>query len=793
MLRSSTICIFGLVILFARMGEGLGATVSGNGEIQFDNQIKPLLAEYCYGCHGETKQKADLSLHSFQTEADALKDRLIWERVLRAVQTKEMPPESKPQPSEAERDLVSRWIETKILHCDCSKPDPGRVTIRRLNRTEYNNTIRDLLGVNFRPADDFPNDDSGYGFDNIGDVLSLSPVLFEKYMAAAEAILDQAIISRANTNGPAVRFPAAGMDVEGPNEATRNKAIKLTREGHLKTAYYFPKAGSYLIRIRAWGDHAGDEPPKLQLRLGDNVLNTFDVKGRFSSSEIFQHRFDAAAGRQEIFAAYINNFRDPENPDPEKRDRNLAIEFVDVIGPSGLPDFPETHQRIFRDFFANTRARQAYGESWLGGRPHPSATRGYALQIVSQFAGRAFRRPVTETEVDRLMNFYDLARADGETFEGGVKLAFSAILVSPHFLFRGELQPEPDNPALVHAVDEFSLASRVSYFLWSTMPDDELLRLAARGKLRSNLEGQVKRMLRDRKAESFVRNFVGQWLQLRNLQNVQPDPATFPGFDEELRSAMQRETELLFANVMQKDRPIIELVNARYTFVNNRLAKHYGLNGADDDSFRKVKLKSDERGGVLTHASILTITSNSTRTSPVKRGKFVLENILGTPPPPPPPDVPELKEAKDHASGTLRQRLEQHRADPACANCHARMDPIGFGLENFDGIGAWRTQDGDLPVDTSGTLVSGEDFQSIVQLKKILAEQKKDEFARCLTEKMLTYALGRGVEFYDKCALDKIGADLAKHDYKFSRLIYGIVNSTPFQMRRGEGMRVAAD
>jgi hypothetical protein len=394
---------------------------------------------------------------------------------------------------------------------------------------------------------------------------------------------------------------------------------------------------------------------------------------------------------------------------------------------------------------------------------------------------------VAKDEVDRLMKLFALADTNGESFEQSVKVALAAVLVSPHFLFRGELQPDPNNPAAVHPVDEFALASRLSYFLWSTMPDDELFALAGTNKLRKNLEPQVRRMLKDPKAQALVDNFAGQWLQIRNLKLAAPDKKLFPEFDDNLRAAMAKETELFFANIIRQDRSVLEFLDADYTFVNGRLAKLYDLPGVTGDEFQRVSLKGTHRGGLLTQASILTVTSTPTRTSPVKRGKWVLENILGTPPPPPPPDVPEFKEGKEAAlTGTLRQRMEQHRENPMCAACHARMDPIGFGLENFNGIGQWREKEGDFAIDPAGKLVSGETFHGPDDLKIILLKRKRDDFVHCLTEKMLTYALGRGLEYYDKCAVDQITKRLAKGRYKFSTLILEIVKSTPFESRRGE-------
>jgi hypothetical protein len=392
--------------------------------------------------------------------------------------------------------------------------------------------------------------------------------------------------------------------------------------------------------------------------------------------------------------------------------------------------------------------------------------------------------------MEGLMKIFEMVQKDGGSFEASVKLALEAVLVSPHFLYRWEEQSQPDNPESVHSIDEYALATRLSYFLWSSMPDDELFRLAASGGLRKNLEPQVIRMLKDPKAHALVENFADQWLQIRALSSSAPDAKMFPGFDEDLRGAMESETEMFFEYIMKQDRSVLEFLDSDYTFLNEQLAKLYGIDGVGGQQFRRVSLTGKERGGLLTQASILTLTSTSTRTAPVKRGKWVLDNILGTPPPPPLPEVPPLKEDSEAMlTGSLRQRMEQHRMDPNCANCHAKMDPIGFGFEHYDGIGAWRAKEGEYAIDATAQLVTGEKFDGAAEFKKLLLSTKRDQFTHCLSEKMLTYALGRGLERYDKCALDKISANLAKERYKFSALVLEVARSAPFQMRRGEQQR----
>lgn len=737
--------------------------------ISYDKQIRPLLNKYCYSCHGNGKTKGDITLDGYKSDVEAVNDRQMWEKVLHNIRGHVMPPEKKPQPSLDEIDLLAKWVETQVFQCDCDHPDPGRVTLRRLNRAEYNNTIRDLMGVDFQPAEDFPADDSGYGFDNIGDVLSVPPILMEKYLAAAEKIMEAAVVSEDPAKARIKRFEAAQLPGSAPGEEVDGGSRRLAREGDIYINFNFPLAGEYALRASAYGEQFGPEPPRMTFRLGTNELKTFDVPVEAGTSAVYEVRLKVASGTNRFSASYINNLVNNTDRDRKKRgDRNLVIDHLEIAGPLDipLPLPPVAHRRIF--FRDST----------------PTNKTEYAREILALFATRAYRRPAKSDEVDRLVKFVQLATKQGDSFERGIQLALQAVLVSPHFLFRGELQPEPNNPKSVHPVNEYALASRLSYFLWSSMPDDELFALAAKGKLRRNLDGQVKRMLKDPKSRALVDNFAGQWLQLRNLRIATPDAKTFPDYDDALRSAMQKETETFFENIIRDDRSVLDFLDANYTFVNERLAKHYGIKSVKGDEFKRVSLKGTGRAGVLTQGAILTLTSNPTRTSPVKRGKYVLENILGTPPPPPPPDVPELKEAK--LTGTLRQRMEQHRENPSCASCHARMDPIGFGFENFDGIGAWRKKDGDAAIDPAGQLVSGETFKGSGDLASILAKSKRDEFVRCLSEKMLTYALGRGLEFYDKCALDQISEGLAKRRYRFSSLITEVVKSAPFQNRRGE-------
>jgi len=493
-------------------------------------------------------------------------------------------------------------------------------------------------------------------------------------------------------------------------------------------------------------------------------------------------RLHIPAGEHELKATLLHDDTRPDavpDPDEEKvRDkkktpgRDPFVDRFEINGPYNPHARPltESHRRIFIC-------------AHVAGQHRPQCAR----LIVAALARRAYRRPVSDAEIDNLVRFVNLAQQSGDSFEQGARVALEAMLVSPHFLFRIESDPNPNNPAFSHRIGDYDLASRLSYFLWSSMPDSELFRLAGENKLHKPevIEAQVRRMLLDPKSVALVDNFAGQWLELRNLDSFKPDPDRFPNFDENLRKAMRQETRLFFEAVIHEDRSILDFIDGKFTFLNERLAKHYSIPGVTGPEFRRVALTGDERSGVLTQASILTVSSYPTRTSPVLRGKWILENFLNDPPPPPPPGTPNLNESAIGATSSLRQQLEQHRANPACATCHSRMDPLGFGLDNFDAIGHWRTQDGKFPIDSTGTLPGGKTFSTPREMKEIL-KADRDAFARCLTEKMLTYALGRGVERYDRPAVNLISRRLAASDYRFSRLVLEIVKSLPFEERHGE-------
>lgn len=732
-------------------------------------RVLPFFQRHCSKCHGAEKANAELNFAAYGDWPAILRDRPHWEKVIEQLRQRTMPPPEEPAPDEKEIEFVASWLDDEFLKLDRQGfRDPGRVTIRRLNRAEYDNTIRDLMGIDFHAAADFPADDVGYGFDNIGDVLSMSPILLEKYLAAAETIVDKAIPPPGPD--PLVRaVEADSFEVNGGGKVDRG--VILSSNGAVAANFDLPTMGRYFARARAYGHQAGDEPARMTARVDGVEKQTFDVTAVEGAARNYEFEFTAPAGHHRVSFEFINDYYRPEAPDPKQRDRNLIIEHMEVVGPrSTAVEMAETARRI------------------LFVTPEDGKHDGAAREILGRFASKAFRRPAAAEEIERLVDLTTSVEADGGSFEDAIRLAVQAVLVSPHFLFRVEIDPEPNNPKASRDLTQFELASRLSYFLWSSMPDDELTRLAAEGRLSEpdRLEAQVRRMLTDPKSRAIVDNFATQWLQTRNLAIRTPDPSLFPTFDDDLRAAMRIESERFFEGVLREDRPLLDFLDSDYTYLNERLARHYGIEGVTGPEFRKVTLAGDRRGGVLTQASVLLITSNPTRTSPVKRGKWILEQILGTPPPPPPPGVEELKD--DQAAmkgGSLRQRMEAHRANPNCATCHARMDPLGFGLENYDAIGAWRDLDGAFPIDASGVLPGGKTFSGPKPLKAILLARKAD-FTRSFAEKMLTYALGRGVERHDRLAVDSIADAAAADGYKMSRLIVEIVKSDPFRKRRGQ-------
>lgn len=747
----------------------------------FEKEVLPTVQKYCVSCHGDQMPSGDIKLTGFKTGAQAVKMRTVWEKAAAVVASKQMPPPGMPQPTQAERNRLVGWVETTLSQLDCQIKDPGRVTMRRLNRAEYNNTVRDLLGVDIRPADDFPSDDVGYGFDNIGDVLSLSPLHLEKFLVAARKISHAAIVAPEDRIPvQPMKFLAGRLTGDGDDYPQTNGRL-LSSAGDAGAEYNFPAAGQYDLRITAFEQKAGPrkESARMAFKVGDRAVRTVQVRSLEANPGLYEARVTIdAPGKKRVAASFLNDYYDADNADVKLRgDRNLVVQSIEVI-PIGITvaapkEPPLSHRRLVKAYpLGNTEAAR------------DAATR----KVVEAFLPRAWRRPVATDEVDRVVRIAAVGRKNGGSYERGLQVALQAALVSPSFLFRVEANPNPNKPAGKHPLNDYELASRLSYFLWSSLPDDQLFALAAEGRLRDPkvLTAQAKRMLRDPKSRALTDNFAGQWLNLRKINTVTPSQATFKTFNESLRTAMRTETEMYFQGIVREDRSILNLLDSDYTYMNEALARHYGNTEVTGPGFRLVKLKSGRRGGVVTQASILTLTSNPTRTSPVKRGKWILENIFGTPPPSPPPGVAELAEdAKSQEGLSLRKRMEEHRKNPACASCHSVMDPIGFGLENFDAVGAWRDKEGEVALDVSGELPDGSKFAGPVGLKNYLKGQK-GKFTRAFTERLLTYALGRGVESTDRCNLDAMAAQVAKSDYRFSAVVASIVTSEPFRMRRAD-------
>jgi len=719
-------------------------------EQEFLLEVRPLFKKYCFDCHGNDQSEGNITLDMYESSQQVLQGQTTWLKVIQQLQVGTMPPEDADQPSDEQRKFLLGWIDKILNGIDCSREaHPGRVTIRRLNRFEYRNSIRDLLDVDYQPAADFPADNEGYGFDNIGDVLSLPPILMEKYLTAAEVITDQVTVALTSEFPQIMR--QQGIEMEGGGKYSNGARI-LANQGEISTQVEIPADGLYELSLIAFGHQAGDEPVKMAIRFDDQDTDTFLVKTTEQRPQLFRVKHRTTAGKHKFAAVYLNDYYRPGG------DRNLIVNRVEVHGP--FDENPEldtlTHEKI--------------------------PPEDVARLILARLASQAYRRPVTTEELDRLSQLVHLARKKEDDFQQSIQFALRAVLVSPHFLFRVEANP-PESES-VRMLNDYELASRLSYFLWSSMPDEELRSLAAQNALRDEgvLEGQVRRMLKDPKSNRLVKNFAGQWLNLRNLSRADPDPERFPEFDEPLRAAMLEETERFFSEIMSEDRSVLNFLDANFTYLNERLARHYGISDVQGKEFRRVELVSNERGGLLTHASILTITSNPTRTSPVKRGKWMMENILGTPVPPPPPEVETLEDDESsRLSRSLRNRMEQHRSKPVCASCHKLMDPLGFGFENFDAVGAWRDLDGEFPIDASGVLANGETFQNPRELRILLKEKNRKDFCRCLTEKMLTYAIGRGLEYYDKCVVDEMLKTLVANDYRFVSLVMSIVHSDPFQ------------
>jgi len=736
---------------------------------EFIEKIQPILKSACLECHSGAEADAGLALSNFKSAKSVLKERQTWERVIQRLELGDMPPKDATPLASPDRKKMIEWLKSAINDVDCGRtPNPGAVTVRRLNRAEYRNTVRDLLGIDYPLAAGFPGDDVGYGFDNIGDVLTLPPLLMEKYITAAEEISRKAIV--APEPGPIFEsIRKAASLTAGTAGKAYGDIFSFYANGKISIEEQMPWKGSYLLELELKGEPADGEYPRMVVSVDGKKAKEFTVQTEEQPKMFAIPIRIIKGGKREITLEFTND-KTSEGKNGKKEDRNIVIHNVKLSGQKPADPIPESqltesHKRI-------VKAIPSTGVS----------VEQAAAEVLKPLVSKAFRRPASAEEVKRLAALVGVIIESGESYEGGLQAGLQAILVSPNFLFKVE-EPAPPIAGQFPLLTDFELATRLSYFLWSSMPDQELLVAANKKQLRDPviLKQQIERMIKHKRSSAFVENFAGQWLTLRKLDQFSPNANQFPKWDEDIRDLARRETYLFFANIMRENKSIMRLLDADYSFMNEKLAKFYDIPGVVGDEFRMVSTKGHKRLGLLTHASILAVTSNPTRTSPVKRGKWVLDNLLGTPPPAAPPGVPELDKAE--LTGTLRERMEQHRSDPACASCHKLMDPIGLALENFDAIGRWRTLDFGKPIDTTGELPSGDKIKGPGDLIRNISGKNSEQFVRCLAEKMLVYGLGRGLEYYDRCAIDKIQSILSQDDYKFSTLIYEIVSSDPFQRK----------
>ena len=789
------LALAGVVFPLAAQAQSSNSGISGRPGASPAASYRTVLGRYCITCHNENLKTAGLVLSSVDV-GNVVPGAEVWEKVIRKLRTRAMPPAGMPRPEEAVYDSFASYLETAIDGAAEADPHPGRPPAHRLNRAEYTNAVRDLLAIEVNGDALLPPDDSGYGFDNIADVLSVSPMLLERYMAAGRKLSRLAVGSPINR--PVVETYNVSRFLQ--QDDRMSEELPFGSRGGIAVRHFFPLDGEYLIQVRLQRDPGGftilglDRQHEMEIRLNDARLRQFAVGGKegrpealgtqedeykLTADQDLEVRLPVQAGTRLIGISFAKETWEPEDviqPRIEQRAADSpAVASVIITGPYNPEGPGETASR--RKIFVC--------------RPESVREEGpCARKILSELARNAYRRPATERDVQSLFRLYQVGREEGGieagNFETGIERAIQGLLVSGEFLFRVEQDPPGVAPGGAYPISDLELASRLAFFLWSSIPDNELLEAAESGRLReaATLERQVRRMLADPRSKALVSNFAGQWLYLRNMRLVLPDATEFPGFDDNLRDAFQQETEMLFESMLREDRSVADLLDADYTFLNERLARHYGIPNVYGSHFRRVKLNDENRRGLLGQGSILTVTSYGNRTSPVLRGKWLLTNILGTPPPPPPPDVPSLKEDGEVRNLTMRERMEQHRRNPVCASCHSRMDPLGFALENFDAVGKWRDTIGadNTVIDASGAMPDGSKFDGPAELRKVLLS-KQEEFVSTVTERLLTYALGRGVEYYDQPAIRKILREAEGSDYRWSSLVLGIVRSTPFQMR----------
>ena len=739
-----------------------------------------LLNKYCVLCHSDKLHTAGISLQSLDTTVGD-SNAATWEKVLRKFSTGQMPPPGLPRPKPEVAATFTKWVTDTLDASSLAHPNPGHPTIHRLNRAEYSNAIRDLLALDISAGAKLPADDTGYGFDNIGDVLSMSPVLIERYISVArlvsrEAVGDTAVKPESNEFNPAKDF--------GSRSTRVSDDLPFDSMGGLSVSYHFPVDAEYVLKVKLPPVKQGFDAPsqipryleqRLPMKAGTHRIGATFLAENLVSESLGTGKNRVALNPDAIATSQLDLRVDGARIklfDVEHGGDYPQLSSLTISGPyntAGVGDAP-SRRKIFICKAATTAQEDPC-----------------ARKIISNLGRYAYRRPFTEADLKPLMAFYETGRREG-SFDLGISMALRAMLVSPDFLFRVEHDPANSAPGTVHRVSDLELASRLSFFLWSSIPDEQLLKLAEKGKLKDPevLTAQVDRMLADERSSAFSTNFTGQWLFLRNLSKVTPDPDIFPQFDQGLAGDFKRETELFFDAILRENRPVTDLISANFTYLNQRLARHYDIPNVYGAQFRRVSLPADDnRGGLLGQGSILTVTSYPNRTSVVQRGKWVLENLLGSGPPPPPPDIPALEaHAKDGRQLTMRQQMEQHRANPTCAGCHSRMDPIGFSLENYNGIGQWRAKDGGSAIDTSGKLPDGTIFHGPAGLKTLLTTHYRDQFVTTFTEKLMTYAMGRGVEYYDEPAVRAVLKDAAAKNTTIPALIHSIVSNSQFQTRR---------
>ncbi|MDP6539076.1 MAG: DUF1592 domain-containing protein [Planctomycetota bacterium] len=737
-----------------------GPLASAAAPDEYESSVLPLVLEYCVDCHGGARPKGDVDLEQFRLSEQVRADPETWWTVRELLAAGDMPPEDEPAPSPSERAAMVEWIDAAVgRELDPDLPEaPGAPTLRRLNRTEYQNTVRDLYGVHFPAEKEFPADEVSNGFDNSGDGLSMSDLLVDKVLDAAGRVARAAIVVE-GLAPPARRRFGPGV-LSGKR---RGEAMVLLTRGDVFVRHEFPRDGTYVLRARTWAQQAGDEVARMCFVVHGEKQAPIDVSAEREAPQVVELTLDVPGGWHRIAVRFLNDFYEAEHPDPDRRDRNLFVGWIEIEGPVD-PTPPSAFQ----------------GELFV--RFGPDLGRDRERAILDHLASRAWRRPASEREVARLSRLTPPDRPLDER----VQIALEAILASPSFLYRFELDDARTPEDAVRELDGFELAARLAYFLWSSTPDEELSRLAGSGRLgeRAVLDEQVTRLLADRRSRALVEGFAGQWLGLRSLRLEGVDPEAFPDFDEALRGSMVEETLAVFEALLRGEGDVWELIDGDTTFVDERLAAHYGIEDVEGPELRRVSLAETERRGVLGHASVLTLTSAPTRTSPARRGKWVLEALLGAPPPEPPPGTAPLDESPEaSAAASLRERLERHRDDPDCASCHVSMDPLGFGLENYDAIGRWREEDASgFPLDASGVLPDGRSFGGPRELAALLRSDGR--FVRRLTERLLVYALGRSLEPSDRPTLARILAGLDPDAPDLPSIVRGIVHSEGFRLRR---------